>query len=78
MFRFSIIILYGIHNLLELTIKEDEIFCHYSSSSSTQSQLKVIGLPFEFSEMLKGQPDHLETRVCFTCCSSGRCNGVSK
>ena len=36
----------------------------YIISSSSHSQLKVIGLPFEFSEILKGQPDHLETRVC--------------
>ena len=40
-------------------------YCIFTKShlSSTHSQLKVIGLPFEFSEILKGQPDRLETRV---------------
>ena len=36
----------------------------YHSDLRTSSQLKVIGLPFEYCEILMGQADHLEMRAC--------------
>ena len=41
---------------------------------STQSDRVAVWVQWD----LKGQPDHLETRVCFTCCSSEDVTGVSK